>query len=258
MKKLEDLIKGFQILAEKFKKLVESIDWVKIKQVLEYLTKQLPKGIENLSVELANRGWFIWVWDFDTPLEEVVDKLSNLIGKCKEDQDNYLAGYITSQIEAIEQELLIEYPDRTKQIEDSFKTHKLKLYSASVPTLICLSEGICRDHYPRIGLYSKHTRDKKNKKPGMPKTNDIFDKIPPLEVYEEMVLKPLKISSDVTKTIRNPNNEEQKMFNRHLIIHGLSKEYGTKANSLKAVSLAYFIHKSLCYLKKKSKKRDQA
>lgn len=117
-----------------------------------------------------------------------------------------------------------------------------------MPTLICLSEGICRDHYPRIGLYSKHT----NKTPGMSMTNDIFDKIHPLDVYEEMVLKPLKISSNVTKTIKNPNNEEQKMFNRHLIIHGLSKEYGTETNSLKAVSLAYFIHKSLCYLKKKS------
>lgn len=124
MKKPEDLIKGFQILAEKFKKLVETIDWVKIKQVLEYLTKQLPKDIENLFVELANRGWFIWVWDFDTPLKEV-DKLSNLLGKCKEDQDYYIADYITSQIRAIEQELLIEYPGRKKQIEDSLKSISL-------------------------------------------------------------------------------------------------------------------------------------
>jgi hypothetical protein len=124
----------------------------------------------------------------------------------------------------------------------------MEFYSASIPALLALSEGICKDNYPDIGLFSKHTKNKMS----LPKTENIFDKISPLDVFEEAVLKPLRISTDITKSIRNPTEQEHTMFNRHLIMHGLSRQYGHKDNSLKAISMVYFVHNSLMYLKEKN------
>lgn len=71
-------------------------------------------------------------------------------------------------------------------------------------------------------------------------------------MLEESVLKPLRVSSDVTRSIHSPTEDDKKMFNRHLIMHGNSCSYGCKENSLKAISLAFFVHKSLAYLKNES------
>ena len=238
-------------LSNRFLAWVESIDWDKVTEVIEYIQHELPEQVKALFIELANRGWF--VWEMDKPLGNFVEFISAIMDKDQALQDEFISRHVERELNAIEAELLVAYADRSIQIKDAFAAHRSELYGASVPALIALSEGICRDHYPGIGLYSKHPNNKnRSKKPGTPKTDDIFDEIPPLEVWEEMVLKPLRVTSDVTKSIHNPTEEEHKMFNRHLIMHGASKNYGNKTNSLKAVSLVRFVHGSLSYLANKS------
>lgn len=236
---------------KKFRCWIESIDWEKVSEVIAYIQNELPEKIEKLFVQLANKGWF--VWDMEKPLGEYISVVTSILDKNYEEQEQFLVSHIEAEMDEIEAKLLKKYPDRETQITDAFGAHRIELYGASVPTFISLAEGICKDHYPQIGLYSKHPGDKrKTTKPGAPRTDDIFDEIPPLEVWEEIVLKPLRVSSDVTKSIHMPTEEEHSIFNRHLIMHGASKKYGNKINSLKSISLVNFVHGSLSYLESKS------
>ena len=253
MSDLTNFFIEIQKAAVKFRGWVNSVDWKKVSEEIEYIQNELPPKIEENFVQLANKGWF--VWDLDNPLGKFTNTISSTLDKSYEDQEEFLASYIEAEIDSIQAKLLASYPERSTQINDAFCAHKTGLFGASIPTFIALAEGICRKHYPEIGLYSKYPKDKrKAAKPRLPKTDGIFDKIPTLEIWEEMVLKPLRVSSDVTKSINSPTEEEHTLFNRHLIMHGNSEKYGNRINALKSISLVNFVHGSLSYLDKKSGK----
>jgi hypothetical protein len=245
MSDFKNFIIGLSKLAEEFKKWAETIDWKAVHERMEYLVNDLPKDLEIESIKLMNRGWFIWFMDGNLP--DFSKKMKALVGKNDHEQDQYMVEYVEENISKFESELCRMYPDRKNQIEDAFKSHNSKIYYSSIPTFLALSEGIGRDLYPGIGIFAKHKP--KSPKSGLPVTDDIFDSISGLEVFEEAVLKPLRVSSEVTKSIHNPTDSENKLLNRHLIMHGNSSSYGSKENSLKAISLVYFVHKSLEHLK---------
>lgn len=240
-----NLISGLVKQAENFKKWYLTVDWEAVHSVIKYFENNLPNDIKNESIALMNRGWVIWF--LDGTLSDFLNKINALIGKNIDDQDLYMIHFIEEKITHFESELLCYYPNRKNQIEDAFKSHHLGIYFSSVPTFLAISEGIFRDTYPHIGIFAKHKSN--NPKALFPKTYEIFENISGLDVFEEAVLIPLRVSSEVTKTIHSPTNEDKKFLNRHLIMHGNSNLYGSKLNSLKSISLTYFVHKSLEYLK---------
>lgn len=245
MSDFKNFIFGLSKLAEEFKKWAETIDWKAVHDRMEYLANDLPDDLEKESIKLMNRGWFIWF--LDAALPDFTEKMNALVGKSDDEQDSYLRSYITENISYFESELCNMHSSRKNQIEDAFKSHTSGIYYSSIPTLLALSEGIGRDLYPGIGIFAKHRQ--KNAKAGLPQTDDIFDSISGLEVFEEAVLKPLRVSSEVTKSIHKPTDSDKKLLNRHLIMHGNSSLYGSQENSLKAISLVFFVHKSLEHLK---------
>ena len=230
--------------AEVFTTWAKSIDWEDIHNRMLYLQHELPKELEDESIKLMNRGWFIWF--LEGAIDNFTEKMDSLFGKPDSKQDKYMESYVADNLNNFKDALIDSYPNRQGQIVDAFKAHESELYYSSIPTLLALAEGIGRDLYPGIGIFSKQRPN--SSKVGLPKTDDVFDSISGLEIFEEAVLKPLRVSSEVTKTIHSPTNEEAKSLNRHLIMHGNSYQYGNKINSLKAISLVYFVHKSLTHL----------
>ncbi len=249
MSEFRIFIKRLSKLAEDFRAWAETIDWKAIHERMQYLANDLPDDLEDESIKLMNRGWFIWF--LDGGMTDFSEKIDALVGKSNDVQDAYLRNYITANLKYFESELCDSYLSRKNQIEDAFKCHSLEIYFSSIPTFLALSEGIGRDLYPGIGIFAKHKPN--SQKAGLPKTDDLFDSISGLEVFEEAILKPLRVSSEVTKSISNPSEMDKKLLNRHLIMHGNSNLYGTNENSLKAISLLFFVHKSLEYLKSATK-----
>ena len=239
------LIEGIKAAMEAFKKWAETIDWKSIHDGIEYISKQLPKDVESVSINLMNRGWFVWF--FEGYMADFTEKTMSLVGKTSQEQDEYMESYIRENSNKFKELLTLSYPDRSRQIEDAFKSHELGSYYSSIPSFLVLAEGVGRDIYPKIGIFSKHKPSSSKK--GTPVTDDLFDSISGIDVMEEAILKPLRVKSDVTKTINNPTPDEHRMFNRHLIMHGTSNNYGSERNSLKAISLVYFVHESLSHLK---------
>lgn len=205
---------------------------------MNYFVNKLPDDIAKVSVKLMERGWFIYFLDDET--DHFQEKRNALIHQSEENQDNYLTSYVRNYDDKIRQFLIEEFPNRAAQINDAFKAHEAELYYCSIPTFLALSEGIGRDIYG-VGLYAKV-----NKKPAF---NKVVEQVDGSEGFLEVVLKPLSVISKVTETINEPTDEDKQFLNRHLIIHGTSDKYGSELNSLKSISLLYYVACSLLHLR---------
>ena len=255
---LNELVKGVRVTRDIVREWVKEFDWSELTKEFKLFSEELPKSIEVLSRKLANNGWFIWL--SDAGLSFVYESLEKINNNEIKEIDLLLSKHFENEIENIEKELIFNYPSRIIQIKEAFETHRQKLFYSSIPSFLILAEGLCREMYPQIGLYAKHPRKIKglngkfvhNPKAWKPVTIDLFDNITSLEIFDEAVLKPLKIKSHITKTIHRPRLKHKQSLNRHLIIHGISSSYGSRLNSLKAISLAHFVHKSLTHINKKT------
>jgi hypothetical protein len=203
--------------------------------------ESLPKELQKITDQLMNKGWFVVFFDdhFDShyQLEE------NLTGRKDTYKDTYLTEYFNTKVEEIERVLLEKLPRRENQIKQAFHAYREQLYYLSIPALLILAESVCRDLSDNIGLYSKHkpTSDKK----GKPLTDDLFDNVDDIDQLEEVLFTPLRKRSNLTQNCSNPTAHHKRLFNRHLIIHGQSDNYGSEINSIKSLSLVYYVFYTL-------------
>jgi hypothetical protein len=224
---------------------LSTIDWSEIYRKVDFVINQFPKEYEKLVLSLMDRGWFIWFGKNDN-LNDFNNMFLCLADKDAPDQDQYLIQFTKNIQNSLLDFLFSNHPQRMQQIKDSFDAHNNKFYYASIPSFIALSEGICRDYFPQIGLFAKRLNKNLNK--SEPITIDLFDGITFLDIFDEVFLKPLKVNSKITKTIKTPTVIEEQSFNRHLIMHGRSTKYGTEINSYKAISLLYYVSNAMKFL----------
>lgn len=217
---------------------VQAFDFEK---AANYLINDFFKDVANVYLNLINKGWFLWF--YEGTFNETVNRITDLSNMPPIEQDQYLKEYIKSKLNEFKKILIFSYPNRAKQIEDAFDTHNAGKYYASIPTFILLAEGFGRDLFPgQDGIYAK-----KNE---VPKINALFDNFSYIDKLEEVILNSLRIKTELTEhTAKYTSIEEKKTFNRHLILHGISDNYGAEINSFKAIALAYYVHESLSYAK---------
>ncbi|WP_187372208.1 hypothetical protein, partial [Vibrio cholerae] len=206
--------------------------------------ESLPKELQKTTDQLMNKGWFVVFFDdyFDShhQLEE------NLTRQKDAYKDKFLMEYFNSKAEEIERILLEKLPRRESQIKQAFIAYREQLYYLSIPALLILAESVCRDLSGNLGLYSKHKQG--SNKAHKPLTDDLFDNMDDIDQLEEVLFIPLRKRSSLTKNCSNPTAHQKKLLNRHLIIHGQSDNYGSEINSIKSLSLVYYVFYTLEYL----------
>ena len=229
------------------------LDWDNVIKGLDYFNNQLPDDLNKLILELSDRGWFIYILEGN--FIDLPSKINRLIGKSSDEQDKFLENYIRIKADDFKRKFIETYPNRVNQIEDAFYTHHAGKYYSSIPTFILLAEGIGRDLLPNnLGIFEKHSHRSKKIKSGIPKTDDLFDNFSFINKLEEVIFTPLRIKTEITeKTDKYITAEDKKIFNRHLILHGFSNNYGTEINSLKAIALAYFVHEAISHYLEREK-----
>jgi hypothetical protein len=222
-------------------------------EIVSYF-ESLPEGLQDSTELLMQRGWFVCF--FDDVFDDFHQKQDNLIGKSREEQDSFLEQYFTLKLEEIEKIIVESLPARRSQLSQSLLSHKQELYYLSIPTLLIFAESLCRDLANNIDLYGKHKHKHKHKhkspKAGEPITADLFERLGDIDEFEEVLFGPLRKRTNLTKVCRSPRSYQKSLLNRHLIIHGQSDSYGSKSNSLKALSLAYYVFYTLTYLNERS------
>jgi hypothetical protein len=144
--------------------------------------------------------------------------------------------WIQSELLNIQSRLCNRYPHREKIFSAAFAAHQSCQFELSTPIFLIQADGICHDT-----LNEKLFSTKNIKKTGekLPTTRLKTDSIATFPLSATFLLPIREIHGlNATEKERDVYPESP---NRHEILHGISTNYGTSVNSLKAISmLEYF------------------
>lgn len=175
---------------------------------------------------LVHRGWFV---DPEMPLSVV--RLMTKAFECDEagDAEKWFVDYYISRGCSIIQKVCEKFPERSEIIADAFAAHNEGRFSLSVPVFLAQADGIADDCYRGRQIYSR--RKSKGVCGLASSAQEGSAEWTFLSVYAEN--SPLvKDTKDLCPGFNG--------LNRHGVLHGTDKRYGTQINSLRALSvLAY-------------------
>lgn len=189
--------------------------------------QELPKHIQEVLLLLGENGWYL---DLEMPLptlwylRDILDE-GNLLKA-----ENILIKYFENRLCEIEKSILKKFPSRKHLLKPAFNAHRREEYCLSIPIFLAQTDGICKEAVGQC-LFMKSNRK--------PQTATYVDQIAN-DTFMAALLSPLA----KTLPINASENERPRRFNglnRHMVLHGESLDYGSKVNSLKAISLVNYV-----------------
>lgn len=204
----------FEELAEFAKKLSE-------------LPERNRKALQNLGEE----GWFLHP---DMPFDFLF-KIAHLLIEDPNDASKWLCDFFRERLNNIEQELIEAYPHRKRLLCDAFGAHQEGKYSLSVLVFLAQADGIFSEKSSeRKSLFIYEQR----KDAVQEHASQVVGCFNATYLYPLEVSLPLWMSERQRETsIGNFTG-----LNRHQVLHGESMDYDTEENSLKVISLLYYLH----------------
>ena len=189
--------------------------------------QELPKHIQEVLLLLGENGWYL---DLEMPLptlwylRDILDE-GNLLKA-----ENILVKYFENRLCELEKSILKKFPSRKHLLKPAFNAHRREEYCLSIPIFLAQTDGICKEAVGQC-LFMKSNRK--------PQTAIYVDQIAN-DTFMAALLSPLA----KTLPINASENERPRRFNglnRHMVLHGESLDYGSKVNSLKAISLVNYV-----------------
>ena len=176
--------------------------------------------VHESQIKLANRGWFP---DPDMSFGEL-RQLAEAIETDPDAVDEHMQAGLRAKLDEIEAQLLRTHPNRVHLLRDAFSAHRDAMYSLSIPVLFSQADGICYDRFRN----SVFTTDKRKKIHGEATSGA-------KRRASALSLPLLSINLPVWMTEQQRDNSFRGL-NRHQVLHGISVDYNTEEESLKAVS----------------------
>lgn len=137
-----------------------------------------------------------------------------------------LSRHYSERLDDIENSVIARYPDRRKIIRSAFSAHRRGEYELSIPVFLAQADGVCTEEAAGKSYF-------RNKK-GKPQTAEIVESIT-IDTFKEAIFSPLALVLPINVS-EGKRSEEFVGLNRHTVLHGESPDYGTRLNSLKAIS----------------------
>ena len=231
----KELLSNVQGIAESFNRFQDTAEAVNrhflettegISEAIKQWYGNQEEGVRSSFEKLARHGWFP-----DPSMSFALSKrLANLVDDQPDAVDKAVSELLRDRFGEIEAELVESYPDRARLLHDAFEAHRKSKYTLSIPVFLAQAEGLVWDRCSKA-LYTQNQRSKAVKGLRAQVQFRSFDAF----------LKPLMISSPLWK----PGAKLGTTFaglNRHQVLHGISTDYGTEVNSLKAVSFLSYLH----------------
>jgi len=188
---------------------------------------ELPPRIQEALLLLGAHGWYM---DLEMPIPglwELKKAISD--GNIREAEDA-LVEYFESRLDHIEESIIKRFPDRQKPISAAFNAHRRQEYELSIPVFLAQTDGICKE------VVNKHLFRKHDKKP----QTAIYVEQAALDAFSAALLSPLAQNLPIGMSEHERDKGFSKL-NRHMVLHGESVDYGSKINSLKAISLINYV-----------------
>jgi hypothetical protein len=191
----------------------------------------LPERTRNSILAMAEAGWYL---DLQMSFPKVTGFQQVVEEEGSEVADASMTAHFEKRLDAIQAFLIEGFPSRKRFFDAVFDAVRRGEHILAVPVLLAQTDGICKDV---AGEYLFITE--KGVVPARPSVarfmleqvhSDLSDAF--LCMFEEV--RPIGL----TEKRRAPGF---KGLNRHTVLHGEDLEYGTKLNSLKAVSLLNYV-----------------
>ncbi|WP_404377437.1 hypothetical protein [Vreelandella aquamarina] len=198
---------------------------------LQHSFRELPPKIQEALLLLAQHGWYL---DFNMPLPSLWDIKEAMSSGEIDEVEEALVEYFESQLDEIENSFSAQFPHRSHIIASAFKAHRNGEYFLSIPVLLAQTDGICKE------VVDQYLFMKKDKKP---RTAIYVEQIA-ADTYKAALLSPLAASAPIGAS-EHEREEGFNLLNRHMVLHGESLDYGSKVNSLKAISLVNYVSQAL-------------
>jgi hypothetical protein len=188
---------------------------------------ELPSRTQEALLLLGQHGWYL---DPEMSLSALWELKKALSEGSTCEAEVALVAYFDDRISEIENSISVKFPHRSHLIRSAFGAHRREEYALSIPVLLAQADGICKE---TVDQYLFIKQDKK------PLTAVYVSQIA-ADTYMAALLSPLA----ATLPIGASKNERPVGFaslNRHMVLHGDSLDYGSKSNSLKAISLVNYV-----------------
>lgn len=209
--------------------------WAPVARQMADAAREMPPRIRDTLLALGERGWYL---DGELGISELWDIEGWLSSGEAGGLDGFLVTHYESRLSEIEDDLVNAAPTREKILRSAFAAHRRGEYELSVPVLLTQADGICVD-LTRRHLFIKDQ--------GVPEVARWVAETS-LDAFTNAVLRPLTQSLPIASSekererrMRAAGLENWVELNRHLVLHGESVDYGTQANSLKAISLINYL-----------------
>lgn len=192
----------------------------------------LPDDIKSSIQMAANRGWFLDV-------EMAISDLRQIARHFEEDfdlVDSVLVDEYEGRLEKISAFVSGQFPHRNQIVRSVFKAHKEGMYELSVLGAFSQADGICHEQLGESFFLREEGKPKTAK---ASKVKDALENQEDIMAWFMVLLAAgLPIHKSANQRIGKPDIEGP---NRHAIMHGECLDYGTKVNSLKAISLLNYV-----------------
>ena len=205
--------------------------------------QQVPVQMAELSVQLAKRGWYLWM---DMPFTFLYAVRRALNEKCFQIVDAVLIDYFKKENRRIASILLESFPNRAAILRSAFRAHRKKDYSLSVPGFLSQADGICSE-LVGVGLYSRRK--------GSPRTAPATERFTGSDLMSSL-LEPLRVAGALN-AFEDERHQYPDVLNRHEVLHGKSVDYATPVSSFRAFSLLAYVGSALVTAKEYQEFRDE-
>jgi hypothetical protein len=189
--------------------------------------RELPPRTQEALLLLGAHGWY---FDLDLPLPGLWNLKKALSEGNIQEAEQALIEYFEGCIDKIEEFISKKYPKREKLIRAAFNAHREQQYELAIPVIFAQTDGICKD------VANQYLFMKKNRKPG----TAIYVEQIAVNSFKAALMSPLVQTLPIGVS-EHERSEDFNELNRHMVMHGESLDYGTKTNSLKAISLINFV-----------------
>lgn len=195
-------------------------------EVQKSFSELAPRTRETLLL-LGAHGWYL---DLQMPLPELW-RIKNALSKGNAgESEDALVEYFDERLGVIEKSITDEFPHRAHLIKAAFNAHRRQEFELSIPVFLAQTDGICKE------VVNQYLFIKTNKKP----STAIYVERIAADTYRAALLSPLAQTLPISASERErPAGFDA--LNRHTVLHGESLDYGSKVNSLKAISLINYV-----------------
>ena len=180
-------------------------------------------------MRLGQRGWFL---DPQMPMS-LLWHLADTLEESPEVADVLLMQWFQERLDEIEEELVKTCPRRARVLRSAFNAHRQRDYNNSVPAILKEADGMWHDLFGMnvflVGERASIVKSIEQKQPyGLISTS----LIPLLQSTLPLWMN----GSERHNWMKQHRTDSFPELNRHEVLHGISVDYGTETNSLKAIS----------------------